>query len=167
METSGLYFLDTTTRSMIEARKTSKDLSKYAILSHRWDGNETSLQKYQKLYESNQEKLQNADLTTTFGSTDDEKALEKIAKTCWLAQRDKLEYAWIDTCCINKENATEQEKDFASMYKYYEAASLCYVYLNDVSDMQEEYEQSDDGEWIIGPFKNSKWFTRGIKSRIS
>ncbi|TVY17528.1 Vegetative incompatibility protein HET-E-1, partial [Lachnellula arida] len=71
---------------------------------------------------------------------------------------DGLEYFWVDTCCIDKKNAVELGAAINSMFRWYQNAARCYVYLIDVSkpdtgaDNQRVWEEA---------FRKSRWFTRG------
>lgn len=47
--------------------------------------------------------------------------------------RDGLQYFWIDTCCIDKSSSTELSEVINSMFRWYQNAERCYVYLSDVS----------------------------------
>jgi hypothetical protein len=49
------------------------------------------------------------------------------------ARRDKLQYFWVDTCCIDKSNSTKLAKTINSMFRWYQNVTKCYVYLSDVS----------------------------------
>jgi predicted GTPase len=42
-------------------------------------------------------------------------------------------YVWIDTCCMDKTNNVELSEAINSMFRWYLDASICYVYLSDVS----------------------------------
>lgn len=88
----------------------------YAILSHTWqDGQEVTFD----------------DLTRhTGGDKEGYKKLWFCANQC---RRDNLEYFWVDTCCINKHDAVELQKAINSMFRWYQKAAKCYVYLPDVS----------------------------------
>ncbi|KAJ5710543.1 hypothetical protein N7488_004699 [Penicillium malachiteum] len=104
----------------------------YAILSHRWvAGQEISFQ----------EMLQpNRDTVSKTGYT-------KIKGFCERAAFNNFQYAWIDTCCINKESSAELSDAINSMFQWYQNAAKCYVYLNDVEN--------------ISQFSRSEWFQRG------
>lgn len=56
-------------------------------------------------------------------------------------------YVWVDTCCIDKKSSAELNEAINSMYKWYERAAICYVYLSDVSGKED--------------IAKSSWFTRG------
>lgn len=116
-----------------------RDIPKYAILSHTWDP-DTSEVSYRDLVED----------------TGKEKTgYEKLRFCATQAKRDGLEYFWIDTCCIDKSNNTELTQAINSMFRWYQRAARCYVYLSDVSATQQS-----DVEWEAA-FRSSKWFTRG------
>ncbi|KAK4915920.1 hypothetical protein LTR66_017057, partial [Elasticomyces elasticus] len=105
----------------------------YAILSHRWDDSEVSFQ----------EMLQPTDTTRQ------KKGYQKISQFCKRARSDGFEYAWVDTCCINKESSAELSESINSMFRWYRDAGKCYAYMMDVA-----IPSNDD-------FSKSVWFTRG------
>ncbi|KAI6038187.1 hypothetical protein EDC04DRAFT_2698049 [Pisolithus marmoratus] len=77
----------------------------------------------------------------------------KIIDTCKQAQKDGLQWVWIDTCRINKESSAELSEAINSMYKWYANAELCYAYLHDISldTWTDRIERKD----------TPKWFSRG------
>ncbi|KAI1209682.1 heterokaryon incompatibility protein-domain-containing protein [Annulohypoxylon truncatum] len=88
----------------------------YAVLSHTWEDEEITFQKFSDL----------ASARNTRGFT-------KIEKTCQLAkEKYGLEYAWVDTCCIDKTSSAELSEAINSMYRWYQAAAVCFVYLSDM-----------------------------------
>jgi hypothetical protein len=90
----------------------------YAILSHTWG--------------ADAEEVTFADLQTGDGKT--KPGHEKILFCGKQAQRDDLQYFWIDTCCIDKANKAELAFCIRSMFHWYRNAARCYVYLADVSN---------------------------------
>jgi hypothetical protein len=106
----------------------------YAILSHRWQGEEVTLQEMQS------------------GTATRKKGYAKIKQCCDLALKNGLGYAWVDTCCIDKTSSAELSESINSMYRWYENSAVCYAYLSDVNCTSTSDDQS---------FANSKWFTRG------
>ncbi|KAI0117918.1 HET-domain-containing protein [Nemania sp. FL0031] len=86
----------------------------YAILSHTWDEDEVTFQ------EMADEKGKN------------KKGYRKIQLTCEQAIRDNLDWAWVDTCCIDKKSSAELSEAINSMFQWYEDATVCYTYLADV-----------------------------------
>ncbi|KAF2137081.1 uncharacterized protein K452DRAFT_353673 [Aplosporella prunicola CBS 121167] len=111
----------------------------YAIVSHRWRDEEVD---YQEMLES-----------IRSPKTEQKNGYEKIKRACKQAVKDKLEYLWIDTCCIDKSSSAELSESINSMYAWYRAASVCYAYLDDVPDYVYAYADPD--------FDKSAWFTRG------
>ncbi|XP_044721861.1 heterokaryon incompatibility protein (HET) domain-containing protein [Hirsutella rhossiliensis] len=74
------------------------------------------------------------------------------------AASDYLQYFWVDTCCIDKSNSTELSTAINSMFRWYQEATRCYVYLSDVSADASSAETLFAWE---SAFRKSKWFTRG------
>lgn len=114
----------------------------YAILSHTWEeGQEVS---YQELIA---------------GAGRDKTGFEKIRFCGERAAADKLQYFWVDTCCIDKTDISELETAINYMFRWYQRSSKCYVYLSDVS--------VGDHDPAVFPitwadaFRRSRWFTRG------
>lgn len=114
-------------------------LPKYAILSHTWLDDEVSLQDY-----ANMEKASK------------QKGFAKIKLTCEQAQKTKIQYAWVDTCCIDKTSSAELTEAINSMYQWYACSAVCYVYLPDLSP-----EDPVDTVGLYSTFAESRWFTRG------
>jgi len=106
----------------------------YAILSHTWG----------------QEEVSHKDMTTD-PSYRSMKGYEKILMTCQLAKADELQYAWIDTCCIDKTSSAELAEAINSMFQWYKKAEKCYAYLVDVKS---------NASWPEN-LAHCRWFTRG------
>jgi hypothetical protein len=74
---------------------------------------------------------------------------------------DGLQYSWVDTCCIDRSTSDELSTAINSMFRWYQGAALCYVYLSDVSVPDEIADiQASRTTWIDA-FRKSRWFTRG------
>jgi hypothetical protein len=82
---------------------------------------------------------------------------DKVEKCCRKAAADGYRYAWIDTCCIDKRSSAELSEAINTMYKWYQNAEVCYVYLADVpsSGFDPSPEVENDAFW------ESRWFKRG------
>jgi hypothetical protein len=115
----------------------------YAILSHTWGEDE--------------EEVSFDDLQNNMGKN--KAGYVKVGFCVEQARKDKLDYFWMDTCCINKANHTELSEAITSMFRWYQNAAKCYVYLSDVSTPINSDSQSQSG-WET-QFRQSKWFTRG------
>ena len=119
------------------------DIPRYAILSHTWGPEEVT---FKDIIEGNE-----ASKT----------GFDKIRFCGEQARRDRLQYFWVDTCCIDKSNAVELQEAINSMFRWYRNAVKCYAYLTDVSTKKRKASDSFT-EYTWDPaFRSSKWFTRG------
>jgi hypothetical protein len=76
-------------------------------------------------------------------------------------KRDGLQYFWVDTCCIDKSNHTELSEAINSMFRWYQKATKCYVFLSDVSTTKRKRSsRTSKCAWELA-FRKSRWFTRG------
>jgi hypothetical protein len=124
--------------------KLEDDIPPYAILSHTWiDDEEVTYEDVLQIRNK--------------GKT----GYDKIRVCGQQAKRDGLDYFWVDTCCIDKNNKAELGLAIASMFRWYQNATRCYVYLSDVHvDDCFESSEMNDSTWASA-FKSSRWFTRG------
>ncbi|VTO93930.1 unnamed protein product [Fusarium graminearum] len=109
----------------------------YAILSHRWG--------------ADNEEVSFSDITD--GLTQ-KTGMAKLKGCCKQAKKDKLDYVWIDTCCINKESSKELDEAINSMFQWYRRASVCYTYMSDVPEGDDIWDPTSR-------FYSSSWFRRG------
>jgi archaellum biogenesis ATPase FlaH len=117
----------------------------YAILSHTWgaDAAEVTF----------------ADLAQ--GDGKHKLGYEKICFCGEQAQQDGLQYFWVDTCCIDRSDKAELSHAIQSMFRWYQNATKCYVYLADVSTKKRKAESiSTEFTWEPA-FRSSRWFKRG------
>jgi Heterokaryon incompatibility protein (HET) len=71
---------------------------------------------------------------------------EKIRYASNQAIVDGFRFLWADTCCIDKTSSAELSEAINSMFQWYQQASICYAYVEDV---------------MLDDFNTSRWFTRG------
>lgn len=109
-----MRLLHTDTATIKFSQPRDDELQEYAILSHTWYNNESEVS-FQDMDKSESKALVGYD---------------KILKCCSLAQREGYEYVWIDTCCIDKTSSAELSEAINSIFRWYERAEVCYVYLN-------------------------------------
>ncbi|KAL7942158.1 hypothetical protein V8C42DRAFT_332716 [Trichoderma barbatum] len=57
------------------------------------------------------------------------KGFIKIEKLCELARQEGLQYAWANTCCIDKTRSSELIEAINSMFHFYIHADVCYAWL--------------------------------------
>lgn len=91
------------------------DPPNYAILSHNWGREEVSLQDLEKPHL----------VASRLG-------YQKIQAFCRLCVEKGIEWAWVDTCCIDKTSSVELSEAINSMFKWYSRASICVAYLSDL-----------------------------------
>ncbi|KAK3343137.1 hypothetical protein B0H65DRAFT_409830, partial [Neurospora tetraspora] len=77
---------------------------------------------------------------------------KKIQDTCKMAQTRGQQWAWIDTCCIDKSSSAELTESINSMYRWYKNAHECYAYLVDFTP----------GAWPELELGICRWFKRGF-----
>ncbi|USP76926.1 HET-domain-containing protein [Curvularia clavata] len=110
------------------------NIPRYAVLSHTWGDDEVTF----------------VDLPLDSPTTKAKAGYQKIEFTCQQALCNGLNFAWVDTCCIDKRSSSELSEAINSMFSWYRNARHCYAYLSDVL-------QNGMGE----EFCASRWFTRG------
>ena len=108
----------------------------YAILSHTWGDEEVTFEDMR-------------DLTIAKGK----KGFAKIKGTCQMALSHGLQYAWLDTCCIDKSSSAELSEAINSMYRWYKDALMCFAFLDDLSVEQQPGASTE--------LPDCRWFTRG------
>jgi hypothetical protein len=131
----------------------------YAILSHTWDQEEVTLDDMQDLRLAKRKK-----------------GLNKIEAACRLAKEDGLQYVWVDTCCIDKTSSAELSEAINSMYRWYQRAAICYVYLADLIPSTNFHDQLPSCRWfkrgwtlqeLLAPqkidFFDADWNFKGVK----
>lgn len=111
----------------------------YVILSHTWGKDEVAFEDVGQLH-----------IQTKAGYA-------KVKRCCELAQKDGFDWAWIDTCCIDKRSSAELSEAINSMYSWYWRAAVCYAYLSDV-----HFERTWESHFArASDFEASRWFKRG------
>jgi hypothetical protein len=109
-------------------------IPRYAILSHVWQNDEVSF-----------DDMMQADPRT-------KKGWSKVQKTCEIALKNGIHYAWVDTCCIDKRSSSELTEAINSMFAWYRDSVECYAYLSDLFPSEQP---------IYERLKDCRWFTRG------
>ncbi|KAJ3554490.1 hypothetical protein NPX13_g10598 [Xylaria arbuscula] len=111
-----MRLINSRTLQFQEFEQSSSDVPQYAILSHTWGDEEVTFR----------------DMSSgNIADATQKKGYAKIKETCRLARGQGLEYVWIDTCCIDKSSSAELSESINSMFKWYEHAAVCYVFLSD------------------------------------
>lgn len=118
-------------------------LPRYAILSHTWG--------------EDHEEVSYGDLKAGFG--EHKPGYQKIQFCVDQAAKDGIRYSWVDTCCIDKSNLAELSEAINSMFRWYEKAEKCFVFLSDVSSTGRG-STCTRAEWEFD-FRCSRWLRRG------
>ncbi|KAI1126278.1 heterokaryon incompatibility protein-domain-containing protein [Nemania abortiva] len=127
-----MRLLNSKTLKFEEFEQSSPNVPRYAILSHTWGDDEVTFRDIR---------------SKPIQALASKKGYTKIAHTCRLAQDNNLDYVWVDTCCINKSSSAELSESINSMFRWYENAFICYVFLSD---------------YVPGvEFRDCRWWTRG------
>jgi hypothetical protein len=141
----------TTAMRLLHAKKLTfyefqgSNIPPYAILSHRWEDGEVTLQ----------------DMESVSRNWNKKQGLRKIKECCRQATMDGLMYVWVDTCCIDKLSSAELSEAINSMYRWYQNSTICYAYLSDVSVPKDEGNILSSALGSMTQFQRSKWWTRG------
>jgi tetratricopeptide (TPR) repeat protein len=124
-------------------RFSEDNIPPYAILSHTWGRGEDDEVTFKDI---------------TDGTGTDKRGFEKLRFCGRQAKIDDLHYFWVDTCCIDKSSSSELHTAITSMFRWYQNAERCYVYLSDVSVRTEDGQAHVEWE---SSFCSSRWFSRG------
>ncbi|KAL6820059.1 hypothetical protein V8C40DRAFT_268540 [Trichoderma camerunense] len=126
-----------------------KNIPKYTILSHTWgpDSEELTFDDLQKGI-TDKPGIGSIKLKGCCDQVKKDNAKEE-------KEENKVQYVWIDTCCIDKSSSSELQEAINAMFDWYADASVCYAYLWDVP---EDDKPPSDRE---SKFFTSRWFTRG------
>ncbi|KAK0704407.1 heterokaryon incompatibility protein-domain-containing protein [Lasiosphaeris hirsuta] len=126
-----MRLINTNIRETLEVKEFwGSEIPRYAILSHTWEEEEVSFQQFTQLPREELSKM---------------KGFAKIEKTCQLARTSGIEWAWVDTCCIDKSSSAELTEAINSMFHWYQESAVCYAYLSDLKSEKRE-EKRDDRE---------------------
>ncbi|KIM59673.1 hypothetical protein SCLCIDRAFT_57695, partial [Scleroderma citrinum Foug A] len=127
------------------------EVTKYAILSHRWIGQEVDYDEIVELAKMDEE---------TRVEIRQREGYRKILDSCKQAEKDGYKWLWVDTCCIDKQSSAELSEAINSMYRWYENAQVCYAYLHDVLDSP--FPVAHDSErYATAKSDWPEWFSRG------
>ncbi|KAH7330056.1 hypothetical protein BKA65DRAFT_362816, partial [Rhexocercosporidium sp. MPI-PUGE-AT-0058] len=130
-----MWLLDTVSLTLVE----NPGGYRYAVLSHTWEHGEVTFDDM-------------ADLE----SARTKPGFAKIERTCKLAREHGIDYAWVDTCCIDKRSSAELTEAINSMFQcpWDKGSTVCFVFLSDLPSL-------DDTPKMDDYFPYCRWFSRG------
>ncbi|KAI0914589.1 HET-domain-containing protein [Ustulina deusta] len=147
-----MHLLDTTTYELRSDLQPIFRQEGYAVLSHRWVGQEITF---------DQLKDETAGLRSGKAPARTPQ-VDKIRGAAQTARDLGIRWIWIDSCCIDRANAVEQTESINSMFKWYRDAKVCITYLSDVQKDEPRVDAPGperlDSVERDGP---SIWFSRG------
>ncbi|KAH6654195.1 heterokaryon incompatibility protein-domain-containing protein [Truncatella angustata] len=154
-----MYLLNVTSKTLEEF--SDDQTPPYAILSHRWGKPEDEI----SFLEVNSQNIDES-----------KPAWAKLEGCCEQAKRVKINYVWIDTCCINKQDGHHLDS-INSMFEWYQKAKVCYAYLFDVAPDEnftkaEWFERGWTLQELLAPkkkveFYNNKWICIGTRESLA
>ncbi|KAI1270805.1 heterokaryon incompatibility protein-domain-containing protein [Xylaria sp. FL0933] len=117
-----MRLLKTKRYALVETNDIPHPFPQYAILSHTWISPKDEIT-YQDF------KQRKGDIENDIFK---QKGWEKLKKYCDRAAKDGWDWAWMDTCCIDKTNPADTQEAINAMFRWYQNAGICYAYLEDV-----------------------------------
>ncbi|KAL9601260.1 MAG: hypothetical protein Q9219_002665 [cf. Caloplaca sp. 3 TL-2023] len=113
----------------------------YVIISHAWEKQEIVFEDmpYFKALATSSLGVKSASVAKIEGACD---AVRQ-------RHEGSIRHLWLDTICIDKKNLTELSLAINSMFRWYQRAEACFVYLADYPSTE------------VQQFTESLWFTRG------
>ncbi|KAJ4382035.1 hypothetical protein N0V86_002362 [Didymella sp. IMI 355093] len=138
-----LYFDDHGEVSLTGDLLGNDKIPPYAILSHTWGKEEVTFDDIME------------------GTGKEKIGHNKIRFCMQQAAESGLQYSWVDTCCINKNDFTELQHAINSFFRWYRDAAICYVFLSDVPATKRKADSEIFQSTWEPAFRDSRWFTRG------
>ena len=119
-------------RARIEQEVT--DYYRYATFSHKWEKHEPLFEKV---------------LHVVVYDLEESSTHDKLQMFCKIVREAGFQWAWSDTCCINKADHFVLQEALVAMFKWYEGSSLTVVFLRGVRSLSQR-----------GALAGSAWNTR-------
>ena len=111
-------------------RQIVRETVKYAIFSHRW------LPRGEPTFKD-----------MTDGTVAAGPGRDKLSHFCEVTASNGINFAWSDTCCIDKSSSSELDEAIRSMFRWYRNAAACIVYLAQTTS--------------LANMEHDEWFERG------
>lgn len=166
------------------------EIPTYAILSHTWGPDEVSHQEFVWINQARALSATSKSVSASQSSHDAQASLmmalemmirgssgaplgslseedlmkrigySKIINGAEQARGQGCNYLWVDTCCIDKTSSAELQEAINSMYRWYEDAEVCIVYLSDITKSRSG-DFRTASEIASSAFGSSRWTRRG------
>lgn len=125
----------------------------YIILSHRWGADEIS---YKDFLKGRRKQSLGHQKVLSFCELVREQVYVESASLSGHLNSKRIDWVWIDACCIDKRSSAELSEAINSMFEWYKKAFMCIVYLQD-------FRRRDD-ESLVYTLSRCEWFSRGCGS---
>ena len=90
---------------------------RYGMFSHKWEDNEPLFEQV---------------ICMVVYELEESPTHDKLKMVCKIVQDAGLNWAWSDTCCINKVDQFVLQEALVSMFKWYQGSALTVIFLSDV-----------------------------------
>ncbi|KAF8439762.1 hypothetical protein L210DRAFT_3645759 [Boletus edulis BED1] len=118
----------------VRIKREVRQYFRYVMLSHKWEDNEPLFQQVIRIAVYNLDKSPTHDKLQTF---------------CKIVRDGGFEWAWSDTCCIDKSNHFVLQEALVAMFKWYQGSALVIIFLRGVRSSSQ-----------LGALVRSIWNTR-------
>ncbi|KAN0087823.1 hypothetical protein V8E55_006444 [Tylopilus felleus] len=121
-------------KDYVRIKREVRQYFRYVMFSHKWEDNEPLFQKvvHMSVYDLEQSPTH-----------------DKLKTFCKIAQGGGFNWAWSDTCCINKADHFVLQEALVAMFKWYEGCAIMIVFLRGAFSSS-----------LLGALVQSIWNTR-------
>ncbi|KAL4070177.1 heterokaryon incompatibility protein-domain-containing protein [Scleroderma yunnanense] len=126
------------------------ETTNYAILSYWWTDQEIN---HDEMVELTKIEVEERDKICQHDG------YQKILDSCKQAVRDKYEWLWVNTCCIDKQSSAELSEAINFMYLWYKNSKVCYSYLHNVPSTSFPMECDNEKHPVSNGWP--EWFSHG------
>ncbi|KAF8555908.1 hypothetical protein OG21DRAFT_783260 [Imleria badia] len=113
-----------------------KQYYRYATFSHKWEASEPLFDKV---------------INIVVYELEDSPTHDKLQMFCKIVREAGFNWAWSDTCCINKSDHFVLQEALVAMFKWYEGSSLTVIFLRGV------HSPSQHGDLIRSVWNTRAW----------
>ncbi|KAF8554674.1 WD40 repeat-like protein [Imleria badia] len=124
----------TTRIDYVRIKREVRQYFRYVMLSHRWEENEPLFQQVMHI---------------TVYDLDKSPTHDKLQMFCKIVRDAGFDWAWSDTCCINKSDHFVLQEALVAMFKWYQGCAMMIVFLRGVRSSSQ-----------LGALVKSIWNTR-------
>jgi len=107
----------TTHIDYVRIKREVRQYFRYAMLSHTWEENEPLFQQV---------------IHIAVYDIDNSPTHDKLQTFCKIVRDAGFNWAWSDTCCIDKSDHLELQEDLVAMFKWYQGSAMVIVFLRGV-----------------------------------